>query len=288
MSPIPKFARTAWDEAKKSPKEVNASLAFYRFFEPVEKEPQTKPPLDYMMTLDLQDQCAHLLDRQAKQVATLRAQGWEADHWVQVTQSRLACGLGIPHSSENGLLLDRISGAPYLAGTGLKGLALDMALEELEDIREEEREQAENIKRAVFGCDAAASPDGSSYKGCVHFFDAFPDVRSPRGKHPFQTDIVNPHYGKYYGSGGGTPPADYLAPVPSFFLTVRREVPFGFALAARSSMGAGEEGMNFEARELLETARCWLQTALVQLGAGGKTRVGYGIFRSPAAKEGSK
>lgn len=290
MSPILSFAQSAWDKAKNNHKEINASLAFYRFFElDHHGESKTKSGLDYMMKIDLEYQCAHLFSRQAQQIIALRAQGWEGAHWAQETQSRLVCGLGIPHPSENGLLLDRVSGAPYLAGTGLKGLTLDFALEELKNSQvEDEYKKTEALIRAIFGSDGSNSAVGSAHQGRVHFFDAFPDVRSDNGKKPFQTDVINPHYGKYYGSGGSTPPADYLTPVPSYFLTVRRGVPFGFALAARVSRhGQGEEGViGITAKTLLEKAKGWLQTALREMGAGGKTRVGYGTFGKPVEEGG--
>lgn len=280
MSPIPKFLQSAWSKAQENPGEVNANLAFYRFFELRDKEPKTDPGFRFMMNVALEGQCAHLLSRQVQQIDGLKKQGWVAGRWVQVTQSRLACGLGIPHPSNNGLLLDRVSGAPYLPGSYLKGLALDMALEERNELDGQKRLETEALIQAVFGAVPSDSQDTSKIKGCLHFFDAFPDVTSGEGKKPFQKDIVNPHYGDYYGSSGKTPPADYLAPNPSYFLTVRQGVRFGFALAARVPKTA----MQFTAQDLLEKARAWLQTALQELGAGGKTRVGYGIF-GPVTEE---
>ncbi|MBF0529351.1 MAG: type III-B CRISPR module RAMP protein Cmr6 [Deltaproteobacteria bacterium] len=295
MSPIPKFIKDAWEKAQKNPKEVNANLAFYRFFEMDQqtetkiKESKTKRGFNFMMKIELEKQCAHLFSRQAQQIVALQAQkGWEAAQWVQVTQSRLACGLGIPHPSENGLLLDRISGAPYLAGTGLKGMTLNMARAKLEGLDNEEHKKTKALIQAIFGSDPTDSSYESACKGRVHFFDAFPDVGTINGKKPFQTDIVNPHYGGYYSTGGKTPPADYLAPVPSFFLTVRQGVRFGFALAVQATRGGAEGEDLFTAKELLDTAKVWLQTALMELGAGGKTRVGYGLFGTPAEERGAK
>jgi CRISPR type III-B/RAMP module RAMP protein Cmr6 len=50
-------------------------------------------------------------------------------------------------------------------------------------------------------------------QGRVSFFDAYP-TRMPR----LEVDVLNPHYGRHYR--GEAPPADYLDPVPTYFLTV--------------------------------------------------------------------
>ncbi|HXF04049.1 MAG TPA: type III-B CRISPR module RAMP protein Cmr6 [Blastocatellia bacterium] len=103
-------------------------------------------------------------------------------------------------------------------------------------------------------------------QGKVIFFDAYP-AQAPRMK----LDVMNPHYADYYQqrvdkTGRPTPPADYLSPVPVYFLTVER-TPFAFALASRDS-------------HLRQTAEAWLRTALSNLGIGSKTAAGYGFFSS--------
>jgi CRISPR-associated protein Cmr6 len=99
-------------------------------------------------------------------------------------------------------------------------------------------------------------------QGQVIFFDAYP-TEPPR----LEPDILNPHFGDYYGSKDKTkPPADYGSPIPSFFLTVAPNSKFLFAVASR------ENGLAGKANE-------WLKGGLTELGIGSKTTAGYGFMK---------
>jgi len=98
-------------------------------------------------------------------------------------------------------------------------------------------------------------------QGRVIFFDAYP-TQSPR----LEADILNPHFGDYYGSKT-KPPADYGRPIPSFFLTVGKGSNFLFAVASRDG-------------DLADKANAWLKGALTEMGIGSKTSAGYGFMRS--------
>lgn len=98
----------------------------------------------------------------------------------------------------------------------------------------------------------------TEYQGQVIFFDAYP-TRAPT----LAVDVLNPHYGRYYR--GETAPADYLDPVPTYFLTIDKGSPFQFTLASKYAT-------------LATTAKKWLSEALVDLGIGGKTSAGYGFM----------
>lgn len=89
---------------------------------------------------------------------------------------------------------------------------------------------------------------------------------------------MNPHYAKYYSgekdvNNHAIPPADYLSPTPIFFLTVAAGQTFRFVLAPRCQKEANAANDVAFGCELLKEA-------LSTLGAGGKTAVGYGYFRS--------
>lgn len=100
-------------------------------------------------------------------------------------------------------------------------------------------------------------------KGQVTFFDAYP-TQSPS----LEPDILNPHFGDYYGSKDKTkPPADYGRPIPSFFLTVAKNSRFLFAVASRDN-------------DLANKATEWLKGGLTELGIGSKTSAGYGFMKS--------
>jgi CRISPR-associated protein Cmr6 len=95
-------------------------------------------------------------------------------------------------------------------------------------------------------------------RGQVIFFDAYP-TQTPK----LVLDVLNPHYGKYYRDEA--PPADYLDPIPTYFLTVAKDSAFQFALVSESP-------------GLANKAKQWLTDALTDLGIGGKTSAGYGFM----------
>ncbi len=101
-------------------------------------------------------------------------------------------------------------------------------------------------------------------QGQVTFFDAYPI--KPASKRPIllKLDVLNSHVGKYYQ--GAQPPANYLDPVPTYFLTVEGGTAFQFAVAASIDKMTGE-------------AVTSVQRALIELGIGGKTAAGYGYFK---------
>jgi CRISPR-associated protein Cmr6 len=104
-------------------------------------------------------------------------------------------------------------------------------------------------------------------KGRVIFFDAYP---TDAGRLKLEPDILNPHYSDYYQKktdkqGKPIPPADYLSPVPTYFLTVAKGSPFQFVVASKNL-------------DLAAKAKEWLTCALKELGVGGKTAAGYGFM----------
>ncbi|GEM_PF-455904 len=97
--------------------------------------------------------------------------------------------------------------------------------------------------------------------GKVIFFDAIP-ANSANLK--LDLDVMNPHYSQYY-QGGDTPPADYLNPIPVFFLTIAPGSEFLFAVASKDV-------------KLAQQAQNWLTAGLTEMGVGAKTVAGYGYF----------
>jgi CRISPR-associated protein Cmr6 len=171
------------------------------------------------------------------------------------TEWRFVSGLGMGHVLETGFVWHRTLGVPYLPGSSVKGLVKAWTWKN-------------NKKEAVHlfgpeGEEARKNPD----TGALIVFDAIP-AEKPK----LEVDIMNPHYGDYYSKKklkdrSLTPPADYLSPNPIFFLTVAGGMPFEFALAPRN----GDNACVNRGFELLKEA-------LENLGAGGKTAVGYGYF----------
>jgi len=90
----------------------------------------------------------------------------------------------------------------------------------------------------------------------------------PAGVPGFEVDIANPHYGPNYQDGRD--PANYMNPVPVFFLPVKDRAIFRTAIALRV---AGKT-------DTLERAFALLTEAVAVTRLSGKTAVGYGRFEA--------
>ncbi len=196
-----------------------------------------------------------VLERQQAFLRSLQESGWAVQGASLETDYRLVTGLGSAHVLETGFVFHPLYGFPYLPASGVKGVA---------------RAYAETIKNTtegdgdilvVFGSEKKGKTLKSQIRGKVLFLDAYPVDRVQ-----LDLDIMNPHYADYYH--GDKPPADYLQPNPVFFIAVAPGQRFHFRLASRD-------------KGLAEKAFAWLIGGLTQLGAGGKTSVGYGYFKHP-------
>jgi len=195
-----------------------------------------------------------------------------------------------------GICLHPLYGFAYLPGSGLKGMARAyaetvwlptryraMAPQNPEPADEGERQKAAGAWaqiEAVFGW-APSSDRGKDWKppsiparakddnarvGAIVFHDAWPTAWPP-----LIVDIVNNHHPDYYQHDDNDhPPGDWENPVPVYFLAVKPETTFTFALSKRRADGADDP---------LDLARQWLLGALCHVGAGGKTNAGYGAFK---------
>ena len=285
MTPyIPFFSKSAWN--KVPIKEKHSGLALYRFF--IGDESGKNDSLKSICKTTAPEKAQVLVNRQTDHLTALSARGYSVCQFEMITSSRLVCGLGIPSCAKNGLFMDRIWGIPYLSGSGLKGIAQDQSLISLDaffDVNDRrDKKRHHSIFIAMFGPQSGEKGQildryWKAGKGAVVFLDAVP-ILHPNTE-PYEMDIVNPHYNNYYSSGGGEPPGDYQSPIPSFFITVRRNITFSFAIAAKNvhldlkNNGIKEPAGNY----LCDQASKWLQTALMELGIGGKTRIDYGYFR---------
>lgn len=233
----------------------------------------------------------------------------------QELNSRLIIGLGNASVFETGITLHHIHGFPYIPASSIKGLTRSWIVQCCFEGKEEDA-IADRTFCDLFGCPSEViledpqgnrikkaytengkmtesyprsyyrinDPDkqGGERQGNLIFFDAFP-TDAPKLK----TDIMNPHYPKYYT--GDDPPADYQSPVPIMFLTVE-DTAFRFLIGLKPLPGM--ESVNVSgpiARHLgkpegtlsiLQTGELWLRKALTEHGIGAKTAVGYGFFRS--------
>lgn len=214
----------------------------------------------------------------------LKAQGWSINDTpvVLTTQWRLVSGLGIAHPFETGLVFDHTYGVPYLPGSSVKGAARAWAEENGDRYPVE-------LRRVIFGPKMEDKRAGllpfEASRGYVVFFDAYP-TKWPE----LELDIINPHYSEYYN--GDSPPADWLSPVPTYFLTVKSNTEWEFVVGVAPVRQDLEEGVFRKAGVddkggLLQDAIKAVTGAAQELGMGGKTAVGYGYFE-PGNQAGGK
>lgn len=208
----------------------------------------------WLATLAKQDKRignASLLTEHAQRAAILaKALGGICSYFR--TQGRFATGLGREHPIENGFAWHPSLGVPYLPGSSVKGLVRAWA-------HRWEKVDADTEYHAFGG-------KASEQVGSVIFFDALPTKPVQ-----LEADVMTPHYGPYYqDQSGKTAPGDWHSPTPIPFLTVAANQSFLFALAPRTPSEADREACQIVAQ--------WLATALLELGAGAKTAVGYGRF----------
>jgi len=178
---------------------------------------------------------------------------------------------------ETSMRLHHIYGIPYIPASGIKGVVRSYIITEKFDSKEEEAlRNADFVK--VFGGEYAGNEDLSSsgevetslpkgmHEGQVTFFDAF-----PTDKPNLKVDIMNPHYGNYYGDKTNkVAPTDTQSPKPINFLTVEKDTKFRFMMGAKEGLSTFKIGEN--------TIETWLTEALQKHGLGAKTAVGYGYF----------
>ncbi len=179
-----------------------------------------------------------------------------------------------------GICLHPVYGFAYLPGSGIKGLVRSWA-ETVWAQEQENKKEAWNMMDELFGCSPNSEshkfssrsetsgwrPDGilpkeSSAAGRLIFHDAW-----PKDWPSLEIGISNNHHTGYYG-GNGDGPGDWEDPVPVYFLCVRSDIPFEFAISDRRPCGD----------DALKKASQWLIGALQARGAGAKTSAGYGRF----------
>lgn len=195
---------------------------------------------------------------------------------------RLVAGLGSASVYETSISLHHIYGIPYLPASSIKGIIRSWVIrsvffpEKVEGYTEDELRQM--VKEAeekamsdpdfsqIFGCTGNNETGKQARKarqGLVIFWDAFP-IKTP----VIETDVLNPHYSRYYSKGA--PPVDTDNPIPVYFLTVAR-TPFHFVFGAKE-----QEWKDWTIRGKVFTQ--YYKEALMFGGIGAKTAIGYGYF----------
>lgn len=180
--------------------------------------------------------------------------------------SRLVIGLGLPHPTEAGLLVDRLTGCPYLPGSSVKGLLREGARLAAQSEFPPGNVDQKSVgfwklyRSRIFG--PIPGEPGYPASGEVTFYDAFPTTWPT-----LELDVMTPHYGEHYEKG--KTPGDWFSPVPVTFLTIESgcEFVFYFKGLCRVTRDADQN----EIAALLPVALDWL-------GIGAKKSAGYGVF----------
>ncbi len=191
---------------------------------------------------------------------------------------RLVIGLGNESVYETSMTLHHVYGFPYIPGSSVKGVVRSWIITELfGEIEDDDGKRILDFKNAE---QRALNVEGfrnifgnTEVSGKIRFFDAFP-ITAPK----IDTDIMNPHFGEYYGDQTNTkPPADYLTPIPLPFLTVK-ETTYRFIIGIRNEDNVFMHDDIGQDSSRLEVANSWLEKALTCHGIGAKTAVGYGYM----------
>jgi CRISPR-associated protein Cmr6 len=254
---------------------TNPSLVFFRGYH----EEANKPPADarshfltgFRRRFATADTTAYqrFVERRSGALEHLAATTVEL-----VSTQPLVLGLGLPHPTETALILDRLTGSPFIPGSSLKGvlrhaahLAADGGL--AVDLHPDAPSYWKQHLHRIFG-----PPIGEGETpaiGQAIFYDAFPSTWPA-----LALDILTPHHTGYY-SDPSRPPGDWEEPTPVPFLTVEPGTRFGFAFGPRRSASLTADDLT-ALRQLLVTGLDWL-------GIGGKAASqGFGTFSLTAPK----
>jgi CRISPR-associated protein Cmr6 len=197
--------------------------------------------------------------------------------------SRLLIGMGIANPIENAVAWHRVLGTPYIPGSSVKGLVQTFAHEwagefggpdDQPDVRQRREAQARRIFGQLRTLDRSSNPHKDISLGSVAFLDALP--LSPV---ELIGDIMTPH-----PIGQRTPDAEIPrrnSPNPIEFLAVESGAEFQFSVMpslsfvgqVRATIDPLEQAMS-DCRTVMN----WLKDALAVIGAGAKTKAGYGRF----------
>jgi CRISPR-associated protein Cmr6 len=194
----------------------------------------------------------------------------------------LIIGLGMESVYETALTLHPVYGFPYIPGQALKGSLRSFIIQERFGANEKQALSNDCFSFLFGKAGEEGLKQNETSKGALCFFEALPlDIA-------LQPDIMNPHYGNYYT--GKEPPADYLSPVPIFFLSIKAGATFEAVItipkrlahslspALLSQLYDNPEKKGETDLEMLLSY--WLEQALGFGGVGAKTAIGYGYMEN--------
>jgi len=164
-------------------------------------------------------------------------------------ESRFVSGTGLQHPTENGFAWHPTLGVPYLPSTGVKGTFASYVYEC----------EGPEIDQELLNLSGECGSVGT-----VQFTDMI-----PLGPVKLAVEVMTPHYGEYYQKG--KTPGDWMSPVPITYLAVEKNQKWICGIIPVQGV---------RNRHRIEEAATILSDAFRDNGAGAKTEVGFGRFKS--------
>jgi len=188
--------------------------------------------------------------------------------------SPLAVGLGNEHPVENGFSFLVPYGLPYISGSGIKGV-----LRRAAELMSSGNYSVDNDKVMVesddvgllFGVEGDGkddSPEKMGAKGCLRFWDAFPDIDK------MAVEVMTPHYSHYLNPEPNKEPAaphDQGKPIPIPFLVVPSDKNMNIIVDCATDLIPDNYRWEEKLESIIVFAGKWV-------GLGAKTAIGYGAF----------
>lgn len=191
---------------------------------------------------------------------------------------RMVLNLGANTAYNNGFLLHKLYGVPYLPGQAIKGVLRHYVITTYFDSKEETAWKNPSF-RMLLGNEEVENNENNdkptkANQGKAIFLDAFPT----NDDFKIEADIMNPHNTKYYDQSNLTEyPNDTTNPTPIKFLTLKEAkfnlsvfVPKEYEMDNIFFTESGKWGNPKEAIEQLMIDAMEIQ------GIGAKTNLGYG------------
>lgn len=238
----------------------NLYLCNNKFFCKKNKNTGKKESIKYVSLLYKKDLSSdrnnlNLLSHLNKRTANLAESYVDCNKKVDYSpQSRLMIGTGgeSPYSGILLMTLHQTYGLPYIPATAIKGC--------MRNYYEQEKNDGVEIEKLLGSYDK----DGKSSKGCLVFFDTFPE------KYTLEFDALTPHNSDYYGMEGEIAPSDSERKIPLMIPCLSKKSKFKIYVACT-------DGDLWEKHK--STIVCNLKNALREYGLGGKTSYGYGLSK---------
>jgi CRISPR type III-B/RAMP module RAMP protein Cmr6 len=189
---------------------------------------------------------------------------------------RMVLNLGAATAYNNGFLLHKLYGVPYIPGQAIKGVLRNYCIATYFESQEENAFKNTSF-RMLFGNEEVESEEESeninAQQGKLLFFDIFPTTPD----FEIEADIMNPHHTKYYDPANLSEyPNDTSAPVPIKFITLKKGK-FLLSVCIPKKAAHTKIQFNESSWENPEQALSQLlQDAMKYQGVGAKTNLGYG------------